>query len=247
METYTLLCDSCDGVEGLDASLSSLSLNEASRTRAGNYKAWKAPGAAKPSKDLEELSTIVQAMRKVREGIVASHRIDDFALGVYKFMIRAAIMLKHMPSYHPALLHLLYNLHPVIPLSTAEMDEFVGYYVLDLACRQHDLAAAFEVRCRYGCRDRRVELVLKNLVHGNWFMFWKLKASMDERQKCLMDAADERVRRNAVNALGKSYLKIQRAYMEHATACAWDQLQDQDKVNWVLEGETIIMQRAQRK
>ena len=178
---------------------------------------------------------------------MASHRLDDFAIRVYSFIIRATILLKHMPSYHPALLHLLYNVHPVVPLSSTELNEFVGYYILDLACRQNDLAAAFEARHRYKYRDRRVEPVLKALVHGNWFVFWRVKASMDEGQRCLLDSADERVRRNAVNALGKSYLKAQRIYVECATNSTWIDSKVQDGLNWVLEGETITIRRAQRK
>ena len=178
---------------------------------------------------------------------MASHRLDDFAVRVYRFIIRATILLRHMPSYHPALLHLLHNVHPVVHLSSAELNEFVGYYILDLACRQNDLAAAFEIRHRYDYRDRRVELVLNALVHGNWFVFWRVKAAMDDGQRCLLDSADERVRRNAMNALGKGYLKAQRAYVECTTNCAWVDLKVQDSLNWVLEGETITMRRAQRK
>ena len=190
---------------------------------------------------------IIQAMRKIREGIVASHRLDDFTTRVYRFIIRATILLRHMPSYHPALLHLLHNVHPVVPLSSAELNEFVGYYILDLACRQNDLAAAFEIQHRYEYRDRSVALLLKALVHGNWFLFWRVKASMDESQRCLLDSADDRVRRNAVNALSRGYLKAQRTYVERATNCAWIDLEVQDSLNWVLEGETVTMRRAQRK
>ena len=178
---------------------------------------------------------------------MASHRLDDFAIRVYRFIIRATILLKHMPSYHPALLHLLHKVHPVVPLSSTELKEFVGYYILDLACRQNDLAAAFEVRHRYSYHDRHVELLLKALVHGNWFVFWRMKASMGEGQRRLLDSADERVQRNAVNALGKGYLKAQRTYVEYATNRAWIDLKVDDSLEWVLDGETVTMRRAQRK
>ena len=186
-------------------------------------------------------------MRKIREAIVASHRHDDFAVQVYIYVIRSTILLKHRPSYHPALLHLLQNLHPAIPLAAAELNEVVGYYILDLACRQDELAAAFEIRHRYGYCNHRVEPVLRALVHSNWFLYWKLKASMDEYQRRLMDSADDRVRRSALNALSNGFLKIQREYLEHATSCAWDCLKDHEKLNLTLEGEMITMRRPQRK
>src|SRR5439155_7885722 len=78
----------------------------------------------------QELSTTLLAMRKLREGIVASQRIDDFAVRAYVYCIRVAILVKHMESYHPALRHLLRNIHPVHPLSGLELQEFVGYLIL---------------------------------------------------------------------------------------------------------------------
>ena len=55
----------------------------------------------KPVDAERELSVVLQAMRKIREGLVASARVDDFARRVYVFIVRATILTKHMESYHP--------------------------------------------------------------------------------------------------------------------------------------------------
>ena len=201
----------------------------------------------KPLEDSKELSIILDAMRKVREGIVASHRVDDFARQVYMFVIRTTILLKHMPSYHPALLYLLHSIHPVNPLVITERDEIVGYYILDLACRQNDLALAYEVRHRYKHYNPVVGLTLRALVHGDWLMFWKLKASMDVYQQRLMDSADNRIKNIALKALEKSYLKIQVTFFECAIKCSWDELTEQDKLSWMLQGQTMVKRRTQGK
>ena len=178
---------------------------------------------------------------------MASHRFDDFALQVYMFVIRTTILLKHMPSYHPALLYLLHSLHPINPLATSERDEIVAYYILDLACRQNDLALAYEVRHRYKNCNRIVGLTIRALVHGDWLMFWKLKGSMDVYQQRLTDLADDRIQNVALKALEKSYLKIQVKDLECAIKCSWDELTEQDKLGWMLQGQTIVKRRTQTK
>jgi hypothetical protein len=113
----------------------------------------------------KDLSAITMAMRKLREGIVASNRVDNFSIQAYIFCIRLSILVKHMESYHPAILHLLKRMHTVLPLSKADLQEFVGYLVLDLACRQNDLAAAYVVRQEYRLHDAKVDAILQALAH----------------------------------------------------------------------------------
>lgn len=222
-------------------------MNGHEKTKLEDHSVQNKQGHPKPLEDSKELSIILEAMRKVREGIVASHRFDDFALQVYLFVIRTTILLKHMPSYHPALLYLLHSLHPINPLATSERDEIIGYYILDLACRQNDLALAYEVRHQYKHCNRVMGLTLRALVHGDWLMFWKLKASMDVYQQRLMDSADDRIRNIALKALEKSYLKIQITYMECATKCSWDKLTEQNELSWLRQGQTIVKRRTQSK
>lgn len=203
--------------------------------------------SAKPPQTSKELSIIMLAMRKVREAIVATRRTDTFALRAYLFIIRATILTKHMESYHPALVHLLRNIHPSSALSVSERHEFVGYHILDVACRQEDLAAAYELRNKYRYRDARVEMVLQALVHDNWFMFWRMQKLVDGYQKRLMEWGNDSMRKHALKCLGRSYLSAEKAYIEKVAERDWGQLKSQDSVGWELNGDIVTIRRVKRK
>lgn len=195
----------------------------------------------------KELSTLLMAMRKLREGLLASARTDPFAQRAYIFIIRAAILTRHMESYHPALLHLLRRIHEAAPLAASLHHEFVSYYILDLACRQGDLAAAFAARNLYQYKDRRVEQVLTALVHDNWYLFRMIRNLVDGYQKRLMDWADDGMRIHALKCLGKSYLSVEKAYVEKVTDREWDVLRETNKIGWKLEGDKVIIRKIKGK
>ncbi|MCJ1225964.1 hypothetical protein MMC12_002613 [Toensbergia leucococca] len=198
------------------------------------------------AENVQELSTIMLAMRKLREAIVASSRTDSFAQQSYIFIIRATILTMHMESYHPALLHLLRKIHPVTGLSTPDIHEFVGYYILDLACRQDDLAAAYAVRSEYKYRDARIDRVLKALVHDNWVLFWAVGKLVDGYQRHLMGWADDGMRSHALKSLGRSYLSVEKDYVEKSANKEWSMLKEKENVGWQLEGERVTIRRVRR-
>lgn len=194
-----------------------------------------------------ELAIILMAMRRIREGIVASARNDAFALRVYTFIIRATISLRHMESYHPALLHLLHRIHLVTPLSITEFHEFIGYYVLDLACRQGDLAAAYKARSRYNFKDSKVEALLKALVHGNWYIFWQTKKLMNEQQKRLISWSEESVQAHSLGCIGKSYLNVDIHFLESTVQEPWPQVRERHNLGWQLERDVVKIRGPKRK
>lgn len=244
MERHTRLTRPEVRADDVVTAFASLSLDGASDSGAGT--AISVPGQ-QPVIMERELSTIMQAMRKLREALVASARLDAFARDVYVFIIRATILVKHMESYHPALLHLLSRIHPAIPLSASELQEFLGYYILDLACRQADMGTAFAVRFRYAYSDERVDLVLKALAHGNWCVFWRMRDEVNEYQRRLIEWAEDQMRKHALECLGRSYLKVDKAFVEKASNRDWENLKRVDKVDWELTGEVIMIRQAQRK
>lgn len=61
-----------------------------------------------------ELSAVLLRMRKLREGLVASGRKDAFAVSVYQFQVRAAILVQQVDMYVPALQYLLDELLPAV-------------------------------------------------------------------------------------------------------------------------------------
>lgn len=191
----------------------------------------------------KDLSVLTMAMRKLREGIVASKRIDTFSVQAYIFCIRLTILLKHYESYQPAILYLLRVMHAIRPLSNVELQEFGGYLVLDLACRQQDFAQAYAVRRTYTLHDSKVDATLSALVHDNYHKFWKVKRSVDGYKVKLMEFADNNVRLQALKCLGRTYFTIDIAFLEQVTNTTWLDLKNQYDVGWELEGIKVIIRK----
>lgn len=195
----------------------------------------------------KDLSTLMMAMRKLREGIVASKRVDDFSIQAYIFCIRLSILVKNMESYHPAILHLLKRMHTILPLSKAELQEFVGYLVLDLACRQNDLAEAYVVRQKYHLHDAKVDAILQALAHDNYFLFWRIRRSVDGHKAKLMEFAEDGMQKQALICLGRSYLSIDLPSLEEYTNSSWSSLTKVHGVGWRLEGTKVIIRKPKTR
>ncbi|RDL42168.1 Uncharacterized protein BP5553_02147 [Venustampulla echinocandica] len=195
----------------------------------------------------KDLSMLMMAMRKLREGIVASKRVDDFSIQAYIFCIRLSILLKEMESYHPAILHLLKRMHAVQPLTKTELHEFVGYLVLDLACRQNDLAGAYAVKHKWGLKDSKVDVVLHALTHDNYFLFWQAKRNVDGHKAKLMEFAEDGMRRQTLKCLGRSYLSIDLPSLEAIANSPWPSLTKDCGVGWQLDGATVIIRKPKTR
>lgn len=193
------------------------------------------------------ISTLMMAMRKLREGIVASNRVDDFSIQAYSFCIRLSIFMKHMESYHPAILHLLKKMHPVHALTNTELQEFVGYLVLDLACRQNDLAQAYSVRYHYRLHDPKVDAVLRSLSHDNYFLFWRVKRSVDGHKAKLMEFAEDDMRRQALKCLGRAYLNIDQLSLEQYVNAPWQSLAKDYGIGWQLESNKVVIRKPKTR
>jgi hypothetical protein len=200
------------------------------------------PSDPQASKDL---SVLTMAMRKLREAIVATSRTDTFSTQCYIFITRLSILLKHHESYHPALLYLLRTLHPKLPLSSTELHEFASYLVLDLACRQGDLAAAYAERNKWALRDAKVDKVLGALVHDDYWAFWRVKRAVDGHRARIMEWAEEGVRVQALKCLGRTYFTLEVGFVESvAGGRSWEELVKRDKVGWELQGKKVVIRKV---
>ncbi|KAH8808128.1 hypothetical protein F5884DRAFT_356174 [Xylogone sp. PMI_703] len=195
----------------------------------------------------KDLSVLIMAMRKLREGIVASSRIDNFSIQAYIFCIRFAILAKHMESYHPALLHVLRKMHIIKPLSTPDLQELVGYLILDLACRQKDLSQAYAIRHQYQLHDSKINDILRSLSHGNYISFWRAKLGVDGHRARLMEFAEEDMRDQTLKSLGRSYFTIDLPFLEKATGCSWRELIKEHNIGWQLEGSKLTIRKPKAK
>ena len=203
-------------------------------------------------------------MRKLREAIVSTTRLDAFSHKVYVWIIRESVLLGSWETYHPALIYFLARIHPnvkdieVDPCSPSFFEDinvyeqFLEYYILDLACRQADLARAHTIfmKARYSGihLDLTVKALLKPLIRGNYIHFFRIKHSLiNPWQRTLTDFAEDRMRKHATACMGKSYLVIDKSALETATRRPWDQLKKEEGLAWGEAGENVVIRRIGRK
>lgn len=193
------------------------------------------------------LSVIMAALRKLREGIVASQRADHFALQAYLFCIRLSILVKQPESYHPAILHLLRSIHPKEPLNAAELQEIVSYLVLDTACRRKNLSEAFAIRTTYTLKDPKVNSALSALAHDNFVMFHRVRRTVDGHKARLMEWAESELRLYTLKCFGRSYLTMDLDYLEQSTNSEWQNLKSLHSVGWDLDGSKVVIRKVKAK
>lgn len=243
-------CASSGAGEGLEAAFNSLSISDsnphhmAGRNSAPGQERPQFPHRPSSTERPNDLPNILLAMRKLREGILGSRRSDNFAQRAYMFIIHASILTKSWESYLPALRYLLSHIHLHTPLSAPELQEFAGYHILDLSCRQKELLEAFTVKLRFKQKDRRISVVLNSLVQDDWVRFWRMKRAVDGYQRAIMEFAVERMRLHALKCLGKSYMQADKAYVERSGDAVWNDLVKGDLVKggvgWQLQESGIV-------
>ena len=198
------------------------------------------PAAEKLQADLAQ---ILGALRKLREGIVASKRRDAFAVQVYLFAIRLGILAHAYETYHPALLYLLRVLHPAHSLTPVELREAVAYIVLDAACRRGDLAEAYALRNRYRLRDAKVDGALRALARDDWVLWRRVGRAVDGHRARLMAFAEPHLRAHLLKAFGRSYLSVPLDFLEAQASATWGELREQHGVGWELAGNGKVVIR----
>lgn len=235
-------CASSNGGDDLEAAFSSLTIKGNSSitlsqkpTPSTNHV--KSPIPRESDQQNSDLPNILLAMRKLREGILGSRRRDNFAQRAYMFIIHASILTRSWESYQPALLYILQEIHPHTPLSQPEFQEFAGYRILDLACRQGELLEALSTKSDYKHQNRKVTAVLKALVQDDWVKFWRVRRAVDGYQRAIMEFAVDRMRLHALKCLGKSYMSADKAFVERSGDARWEDLV-KGGVGWQLQEST---------
>ncbi|KAL7268934.1 hypothetical protein RUND412_008422 [Rhizina undulata] len=237
VDKYIAFCGSSDSSADLDRKFSSLAFNP---NEGGHGGALHGKNARYANSQNAELSSLLLQMRKLREGIVASNRIDAFVSEVYAFSIRAAILMKHVESYHPALLHLLQTIHPVVPLSASELQEFAGYYMLHLACNMENYSEAFVVKQEYGVTNSRITQAVMALIHNNYWSFRAMRRKVDLYNGRLLEDGEKRIRLATLKCLGKTYFTVEVSYVETVMGMGWEDLKREYQVGWQVDDEGEI-------
>ncbi|EEH19887.1 hypothetical protein PABG_02146 [Paracoccidioides brasiliensis Pb03] len=214
----------------------------------------KAPAPPEqPPPPAEELSTLLLSLRKLREAILATSSKTPIAFSqrVHIFCIRVSILAQHPPSYYPPLQRLLKHLHSSAnPLDPSDLHEFTTYLILDYACRQGDMPAAYELRARskvaFGYRNNSVDHTLRALMHDDWVLFWRTKRNENAYTKALLNWAVDSVRRRALKAVGRAYLSVDVNYLVECCAgesegWTWETLVEREGLGWKREDDKVLI------
>ena len=187
------------------------------------------------------------SMRKLREGILGSSRMDEFVKDVYMFNVRAAITLRHSESYVPALMHLLGEVDEKVSMKEEERREHAGYYILHLACVLKDYNEAWRVKRRLGVGDGVVSKVLLALVQNNHWGWACLRKQAGSYVGRFMDMADGRMRERTAECLSKAYFTLEKEYVEKIMGLPWQAMGESHKGAWKLdEGANKIIVRRRK-
>ena len=205
-----------------------------------------------------ELSTILLALRKLREGLLGSSSAAPspvFSQRVHVFNIRVAILALHPPSYHPSLLHLLFVLHTTAhPLPKSELVEMTTYLILDTAIRQSDLGKAYGLRynsrIKFGFESRMVDDVLRSIASSDWITFWRVRRMVDGYVRSILYWHLETQRKMALKAIGRSYLSCDVKWILQSAAggeLSWEELVKVEDVGWSREGDKAVIRKPKSK
>lgn len=205
-----------------------------------------------------ELSTILLALRKLREALLAtsSSAVSPiFSQRVHVFSIRLAILAYHPPSYYPSLLHLLFVLHtPEHPLPPSELSEMTTYLILDLACRQSALSSAYSLRAQRRLNQmydsKIVDSVLAALSTSNWIAFWRVRRKVDGYVRALLGWSIDNIRRTSLKTIGRAYLFCDTNWIlqiSNGDELSWEELKEKESLGWIQEGEKIIIRKIKTK
>ncbi|PYH89828.1 hypothetical protein BO71DRAFT_388877 [Aspergillus ellipticus CBS 707.79] len=246
----------------LDAALASLPRSASSDATSNPPASLPSPaGKATPSHNRSastELSTILLSLRKLREAVVATAATTpiSFSQRVYILSIKISIQARHPPSYYPSLRRILEELHsPSHPLPDPDLKDLVSYLILDYACRQEDMAAAYQLRARarreYGFQSSDIDRVLNALAHDNWVVFWRVRKEVNSSMCAVMNWAEDRVRRLALKAVSKAYMSADSKWITEGCTgdknWTWEKLADAENLGWEKDGDKIIIKKPKKK
>ncbi|KAI1073941.1 hypothetical protein F5B20DRAFT_565265 [Whalleya microplaca] len=255
VERYMTFCSDAGERDELLRRFASLDLSSnKENTMPKPTKSFTSPDLSRPStapailpSNTKGLSDVLSALRKLREGIVASKRVDDFVIQVYLFCIRLSVLVKHPESYQPAILHLLRRIQPLHSMTTVERAEVIGYLILDTACRRNNLAEAFALRHKYRLTDPKVDSVLDALAHDNYVEFNRLKRRVDGHKAKLLEYADEVMRKHLLKCFARTYLSVDLDFLETCAGAKWASLRAVDGVGWELDGGKVVIRKVKAR
>ena len=230
---------------------------------------------APETNDQAQFDVLLQAMRKVREALVATRRTDGFARRVYLYIVRVAVSLPEYEAYHPVLLLVFRTPRLLEVFSDDEREELARYSVLDLAGRQDAIREAWEFAWRRGLFKRRLQppdravktsnphnddrntilkQVLRSAVRNNLLEFHAKRQLLLPGEQKLLEPLERRLTKNASACLTRAYFAVDLDFAERvlnhrfsADSPKRDWASATHTQGWKLEDERVVFRTPKAK
>ena len=193
-------------------------------------------------------------LRKLREGIVASGRSDEFVIDVFECSIRCALLGNELDSFLPAARYLLTDVYNVLTTGSATSNRLClkdcsfhqrchaicELYLLHL-CSMDDYSEF--VHQRSIMKDERsiADAVLSSLVQGNWIRWAKIRRQANSLQLVLIDKTAYKMQRHAVSSIGACYLSVNLDWVKTICHDVWEQ--HSEACGWQVSDSTITIKQ----
>ena len=135
-----------------------------------------------------------------------------------------------------------------------ELVEMTVYLILDLACRQGEMASAYSLRSnsklRWDLQSRIVDSVLASINTGNWVAFWRVRRRVDGYVRAVMQWQTERLRKSTLKAFGRAYMGCDVKWiLASATGMemTWEELVERENVGWIRDGSKVTIRKPKAK
>ncbi|EIC06924.1 hypothetical protein OR221_2996, partial [Microbacterium laevaniformans OR221] len=81
-----------------------------------------------------------------------------------------------------------------------------------------------------GLNDKKILAVLDALVHDNYYIFWRVKRTVDGHKAKLMEYAEDAMRMHALKCLARTYFTVSLQFLEQMTGSTWNVLVKENQV-----------------
>ncbi|BFZ65194.1 hypothetical protein YB2330_006357 [Saitoella coloradoensis] len=179
---------------------------------------------------------VLSDLRKLREGIIASHRHDTFALTIYEANVRLAVLAGKAEQYMPPLRGLVFG----FGRGGSGDPEFEEMYLLHLIC-SFEFQEFYSTTPQLGSRNTFAHRLAHALMHSNYISYRRLYTAANPYQRAIMRRAEPRVRERCLDVVGKVYYTVDVQDLGRWTNEGWK------GKGWREEGGKVVVREIRRK
>lgn len=194
----------------------------------------------------QQVSRCMSSLRKLREGIISSGRLDDFAIEVFETTVRYAILHNHSETYFPAMQYLQKTLYSRRSrgkscrkeLGQAKIGELLALHM----CSINEYHEALEIgQAAKQLGDWDVTELIRTLMRGNWRKFRELRRHADLLQVHFLDKIAQDFSQSTLARVGAAYLVVDATWLSECCGEQWkEELRER---GWKLDHSRVLIKQ----